>query len=195
MSDGKRDNISDSVSPAAPQGRRHGAVATSFTDWDKRIIRVLQQDMPVTQRPFAVWSDQAGVAVADLLVAAASYQRRGLMRRFAAVLHHREVGFSANGMGVWAVPDQQQEQFGSIAAAFPEVSHCYLRPTYPEWPFSIFTMVHATSPAECQLVLARISQATGVKDYSALYSTHEYKKSRVQYFTSDIEAWERARSA
>jgi len=186
---GVRLNLSGSAdAPAFP--RRRDTAAMPLRASDKQMVRVLQQDIPITPRPFTVLADHAGVTTADLLAAAASYKSRGLMRRFAAVLHHREVGFSANGMGVWAVPPEQQELFGSIAGGFPEVSHCYLRPTYPDWPYSIFTMVHATTPAECQSVLSRISQASGVKEYSALYSTHEYKKVRVQYFTPDIQAWE-----
>lgn len=178
--------------PDAPAtGRRHSAVTAPLSARDKRMIRALQQDMPIVPRPFAPGSDQAGVTAAEFLAAAGDYQRRNLMRRFAAVLHHREVGFSANGMGVWAVPHEFHDLFGSIAASFPEVSHCYLRPTYLDWPYSIFTMVHATTPHECQSVLDRLSRTTGVKDYSALFSTHEFKKTRVQYFTPDIEAWER----
>jgi DNA-binding Lrp family transcriptional regulator len=113
------------------------------------------------------------------------------MRRFAAVLRHRELGFNANGMGVWAVPPDQQDSFGATAATFPAVSHCYLRPTYPDWPYSIFTMVHARSRDECEQTLANIALATGIREYTSLYSTLEYKKVRVRYFTGEIDAWER----
>jgi DNA-binding Lrp family transcriptional regulator len=112
------------------------------------------------------------------------------MRRFSAVLRHREVGFSANAMGVWAVPPDRQEEFGRAAAGFAAVSHCYLRPTYPDWPYSVFTMIHARDRTGCEDVLSAISRATGVADYSALYSTKEYKKTRVRYFADDIQEWE-----
>ena len=154
------------------------------------MIRVLQQDLPIESRPFDSWAEQAGVAVGDLLSAAETFRSQGRMRRFSAVLRHREVGFSANAMGVWAVPRGRQELFGKIAAGFAAVSHCYLRPTYPDWPYSVFTMVHGTSPEACERVLAAISAASGVKDYAAVYSTKEYKKSRVRYFTGETEAWE-----
>jgi DNA-binding Lrp family transcriptional regulator len=112
------------------------------------------------------------------------------MRRFSAVLRHREAGISANAMGVWAVPAEQAESFGARAAEFPAVSHCYLRQSWPDWPYTIFTMVHAPTQEKCEAVLAEISAATGVTNYSALYSSKEYKKVRVQYFTPDVAAWE-----
>jgi siroheme decarboxylase len=159
-------------------------------DADKRIIRVLQQDLPLVAEPFAIWAQQADVSPEQLLGFAQRYLTSGIMRRFSAVLRHREAGFGANAMGAWVVPDEKQEEFGELAASFSAVSHCYLRPTYPDWPYSIFTMVHAKQPAECEAVLREISDAGGITNYTALYSTHEYKKVRVKYFAGDIEKWE-----
>ena len=73
---------------------------------------------------------------------------------------------------------------------FRAVSHCYLRPTYPDWPYAIFTMVHGQTSADCQGVVDAIAQATGIAEYALLYSTKEYKKTRLKYFTPDIAAWE-----
>jgi DNA-binding Lrp family transcriptional regulator len=93
-------------------------------------------------------------------------------------------------MGVWAVPEDKQDTFGNTAAGFEQVSHCYLRPSYPDWPYNIFTMIHTQDREQATGVLKAISAATGVSNYRALYSTHEFKKVRVQYFTGDVEAWE-----
>ena len=116
------------------------------------------------------------------------------MRRFAAVLHHRKAGFSANAMGVWAVPETEIDRVGELMASFREVSHCYRRPSYPDWPYNIFTMVHAKSQDECEKTLDRIAEKTGVQKRSALYSTKEYKKIRVKYFTPEETLWERSHS-
>jgi len=172
---------------------RAKAMSVPLTDADKPMIRVLQQDLPITSRPFDAWSVEAGVPVQQLLAAAQAYLDQKRMRRFSAVLHHRHAGFGANAMGVWAVPCDKQDQFGAAAASFSAVSHCYLRPTYEDWPYSIFTMVHAPRPDECSAVLAAISDATGIRDYAALYSSREFKKTRLRYFIGDIEAWESAR--
>ncbi|MEK7778149.1 MAG: Lrp/AsnC family transcriptional regulator, partial [Chloroflexota bacterium] len=132
--------------------------------------------------PFDGMSKRLNIAPQELLDMADSFKRRGIMRRFSAVLHHRQAGFKANAMAVWNVPSERSEEVGQIMASFPSVTHCYQRPTFPDWPYSHFSMVHALTKRECQAAVREISQATGVTDYMMLYSTHEYKKTRVRYF-------------
>lgn len=178
------------ASPAFSEAQRREAMRHAVTDGDKPFIRVLQQDLPIVARPFDAWAGQIGVGVDELLAMARKFADWKWMRRFSAVLHHRAAGLSANGMGAWAVPPQQQERFGQLAAGFKAVSHCYLRPTYEDWPYSIFTMVHGTSEEACNAVLKAISDATGIEFYIALFSSREFKKVRLKYFLGDIEAWE-----
>ena len=109
----------------------------------------------------------------------------------AAILYHRRAGFSANGMGVWAVPEGEILETGKRMAAFRGISHCYERPTYPDWPYSVFTMAHGRSKEECDAVLHSIAGATGITDRATLYSSTEFKKIRMLYFTGDFRAWER----
>jgi DNA-binding Lrp family transcriptional regulator len=183
----------DPLTRAESSAPAPGSVAAApFTarESDRAIIRALQQDLPVGAEPFTNLAGEAGVCVEALLEAAGMYQQQGVMRRFAAVLRHREAGFGANAMGAWIVPPDRHEMFGQAAASFAAVTHCYLRPTYEDWPYSIFTMVHGTDRASCESVLAAIAGATGIGDYTALYSTHEYKKTRVRYFTDDVAKWE-----
>jgi siroheme decarboxylase len=179
-----------SSAPAYTEAQREIASARPLTATDKEMIRILQQDLPIVAEPYALLAQRTGVSVDVLLAAAQEFLDRRLMRRFSAVLRHREAGISANAMGVWAAPAEQTESFGTTAAGYPAVSHCYLRQSYPDWPYNIFTMVHAPTQAQCEAVLAAISAATGVKEYAALYSTKEYKKVRVQYFTPDVSQWE-----
>jgi len=162
----------------------------ALTEADKTLIRVLQQDMEIVPQPFECWAAQAGLGVREMLARAAGFQADGRMRRFSAVLRHRDIGFSANGMGVWVVPAGREEAFGDVAASFAAVSHCYQRPTFADWPYNLFTMVHAGDQSQCAEVLAEIARATGISEYGVLYSSREFKKKRVQYFTGDIEAWE-----
>jgi DNA-binding Lrp family transcriptional regulator len=180
----------DTHDAPAANTRLHNGAAAKLDDSDKRIVRVLQQHLPITARPFDMWAMEAFLTPGELLTAARRYIDQGIMRRFSAVLRHREVGVSANAMGVWIVPPQHREEFGAIASANPAVSHCYLRPTYEDWPYSIFTMVHGKTRVDCEAALAEISLAGRVKDYTSLYSTVEYKKSRVRYFVGDVEQWE-----
>jgi DNA-binding Lrp family transcriptional regulator len=118
-------------------------------------------------------------------------QERGLLRRVAAILFHRRAGFSANGMGVWRVPDERIGEIGPRMAAFRGISHCYQRPTYQDWPYSVFTMAHGRSKEECDAILDAIAAETGIDDRATLYSSTEFKKVRLLYFTDDYADWER----
>jgi DNA-binding Lrp family transcriptional regulator len=110
-------------------------------------------------------------------------------------MNHRSAGYKANAMGVWAVPEDRIEEIGPQMAGFARVSHCYHRPTYPDWPYSIFTMVHGHQAAECEETIAAIRDETGIDDYTLLWSVKEYKKTRVRYFTPDWDEWRSAHLA
>ena len=157
-------------------------VAVPLSDFDIKAIRELQKDLPMISRPFDSMAEQLGVATQELFNIAKEFEGRGIMRRFSAVLHHRKAGFKDNGMGVWKVPPEQSVEVGKKMAAHPAVTHCYERPTFPDWPYTHFTMIHATSRDGCEQVAKEISEATSLTDYLLLYSTREYKKTRVQYF-------------
>ncbi|MCC7367818.1 MAG: AsnC family transcriptional regulator [Chloroflexi bacterium] len=160
------------------------------TELDKAVIRELQEDLPIEAEPFNGVAERVGISEDELFVAMASLVERGFMRRMAAILYHRRAGFKANGMGVWAVPEENVIELGERMAAFANVSHCYRRPTYPDWPYNVFTMVHGQSNEQCEEVLAAISRATGMTNYISLYSTREYKKTRTRFYTPAYEEWE-----
>jgi DNA-binding Lrp family transcriptional regulator len=164
----------------------------TLTDRDLDAIRALQRDLAAEPEPFRELAAQAGFETAELLALGHSFIETGQMRRYAAVLAHRNAGFVQNGMGVWRVPEERLDECGHLMAAFRGVSHCYQRPTYPDWPYNLFSMTHGRTKAECEAVLAAVGAETGLDDYSVLYSTKEYKKTRVSYFTPEEAAWERA---
>jgi len=169
--------------------------APTLTDLEVDTIRVVQEDLPVVERPFAAQGEVIGVDEATVLDLLRSFKDRTLMRRFAAVMNHRNAGFKANAMGVWAVPDADLDELGPRMAGFARVSHCYRRPTYDDWPYSVFTMVHGQNARECEDTIAAIEAETGVHDYTLLWSVKEYKKTRVRYFTSDWDEWTAAHLA
>lgn len=157
---------------------------------DIAAIRELQEDVPLEPQPYLGMARRLGISEEEFLATAARLKTQGYMRRMAAVLHHREAGFRANAMGVWVVPPERAEDVGQVMASFKGVSHCYRRPTYPDWPYSIFTMVHGQDVAGCQEVIDAMARATGIADYALLYSTKEYKKVRLRYFTPELDEWE-----
>lgn len=162
-----------------------------YDDFDVAVIRALQGDMPVVPEPYAPAAAALGVTQEKLLDHLAGMQERGLLRRVAAILFHRRAGFSANGMGVWKVPDEQILDVGRQMAAVRGISHCYQRPTYEDWPYSVFTMAHGRSKEECDAILDSIAATHGITERATLYSSTEFKKIRLLYFTGDFQAWER----
>jgi DNA-binding Lrp family transcriptional regulator len=163
-----------------------------FDEFDREVVRATQGDLPVVAEPFAPAAQRLGISVQALLDHLAGMRDRGLLRRVAAILFHRRAGFSANGMGVWQVPENRVDEIGPRMAAFRGISHCYQRPTYEDWPYQIFTMAHGRSKEECDAILDAIAHEIGcIEDRATLYSSTEFKKIRLLYFTDDFRNWER----
>ncbi|HWH43577.1 MAG TPA: hypothetical protein VNT32_02495 [Thermoleophilaceae bacterium] len=161
------------------------------SELDIALIRALQGDMPAIPEPYAPAAEELGIEVPALLEQLESMRERRILRRVAAILFHRRAGFSANGMGVWQVPDEDIARIGPRMASFRGVSHCYQRPTYEDWRYSVFTMAHGRSKEECDAILDAIAEDTGIGERATLYSSTEFKKIRLLYFTDDHARWER----
>lgn len=157
----------------------------NLTERDKEFIRELQKDLKVIAEPFKELAHTLGITTAQLFAKAKEYEQLGVMRRFAAILRHRDAGFTANGMVVWKVPDLEIDEVGNKLAAFPQVSHCYRRPIYPDWQFNLFSMVHARTIEAAEKITVEMSKSIGIKDYKILFSSREFKKERVKYFESN----------
>jgi len=154
------------------------------------VIRELQKDIPIVSEPFREATQRLNMSHEELFGMAEQLREAGVMRRFATILNHRKAGFTANAMSVWNVPEERAEELGKQIAEFRAVSHCYLRPKYPNWPYNLFAMVHATSQDACDDVIEEIARETGLTDYGKLYSTREFKKQRLVYFDPAFERWE-----
>ncbi len=154
------------------------------------IIRYAQNDIEFVHEPFKKMVDAIGIDYDTFFGALDELQEAGVMRRFASILNHRKAGFSANAMVVWDVDEQNGEMIGEKAAAFSAVSHCYLRPKYPNWPYNLFTMVHGKSEEETNSIIEEMAAEIEAKSHMPLYSSREFKKVRIEYFTPEFEAWE-----
>jgi DNA-binding Lrp family transcriptional regulator len=153
-----------------------------LTEQDKGFVRELQKDLELIPEPFEKSARRLGICSEELFARAKQYERNGVMRRFAAILRHRDAGFSANGMIVWNVPREKVDAVGYKIASFPQVSHCYQRPVYEDWPYSLFSMIHARSIESAEAMALQISNTVQIKDYRILFSSREFKKERVKYF-------------
>ena len=163
-----------------------------YDEDDIALIRALQGPMEATARPYDAAAQELGISTEQLLDRLRAMVDRKILRRVAAILYHRRAGFSANGMGVWKVPEDEIMTTGAKMASFRGISHCYQRPTYEDWPYSVFTMAHGRSKEECDAILDSIAEECGMgpDDRATLYSSTEYKKIRLRYFTDDYARWE-----
>jgi DNA-binding Lrp family transcriptional regulator len=123
----------------------------------------------------------------ELLACARSFLSQGIMRRFCGTLYHRQAGFLFNRLALWKVAEEEVQEAGWRMAAFPSVSHCYQRATYPHWPYPLYTMFHAQTREEADGILQCLIEATGIREYLLLETTREYKKERVRYFQEDLD--------
>jgi len=154
------------------------------------VIKELQKDITVVEEPFKEATQKLDLSYDEFFTIANELKESGVMRRFATILNHRKAGFGANAMSVWAVPEEKGEEIGREMAEFSAVSHCYLRPSYPNWPYNLFAMVHAKTQEECDTLIEEMAKESGLTEYGKLYSTVEFKKQRLVYFDDAFKAWE-----
>ncbi|MCP3923944.1 MAG: Lrp/AsnC family transcriptional regulator [Desulfobacterales bacterium] len=155
-----------------------------MTDLEKKIISAIQGDIPVTEKPYKAMAEKLGISEEEFLETLKSLDSRGIIRRFGATLRHQKSGFKANAMIAWKADEKVAVDAGTIMAEFIEVSHCYKRIQGNNWPYTLYTMVHGTDKENCFETAKRISEKTGIKDYSLLFSKTELKKTSMKYFTN-----------
>lgn len=153
-----------------------------LSDLEIKIVRELQAGLPLVERPYLELARRVGLAEGELITAIKDMIRRGVIRRFGAALKHQDLGFTANAMVVWDVHEDNAPEVGRIMAGYKQVSHCYQRPRRQDWPYTIFTVLHGQSRADCEKTAAELAAETGVKEYKLLFSTRELKKSSMKYF-------------
>jgi DNA-binding Lrp family transcriptional regulator len=182
------DEISD---PRYTDEKRERALGRGPTARDIEVIRTVQGDLPLEPHPFTAAARALDTTVEGLIEELRELQKRGYLRRFAAIVRHRQAGFIANAMVVWSVPEDTVLAIGQAMARYTAISHCYQRPTYEDWRYNLFTMIHVREKTQCDEFVALLAERHGLDDYAVLYSTAELKKVRLAYFTPGLEAWAR----
>jgi len=183
----KLDMVDDKKHEIAPTEEKKEIKNIKFepTEDDKDFIRELQKDMEIIDEPFVKAANNLGITEDELFSKMKHYESLGVLRRFAAILRHRQVGFTANGMIVWKVPEDRITSVGETLGSFPQISHCYERPTYDDWPYNVFSMIHCKTHDEAYDVAKTIQNQIDVNDYKILFSSREFKKTRVEYFVEN----------
>jgi DNA-binding Lrp family transcriptional regulator len=151
-------------------------------DIDKKIIGLIQKDLPLDPRPFAVMAERIGIQEDQFIDRVNAMVEKGMIRRFGATLWHQEAGFSSNAMVAWIVPDEKIDEVGEAMAGFNEVTHCYHRRPHPSWKYNLYTMIHGDRKEDCYEIARRMSKQTGMTDYALLFSEREFKKTSMEYF-------------
>ena len=188
----KLDMVDEKKHEVAPSEEKKEIKNVKFepTEQDKDFIRELQKDMEIIDEPFVKAANNLGITETELFEKMKQYEDIGVMRRFAAILRHRQIGFTANGMIVWKVPEDRISEVGAKLGAFPQVSHCYERPTYSDWPYNVFSMIHCKTHDEANEMAKTIKNQIQVDDYRILFSSREFKKTRVEYFVENSFSFE-----
>ena len=183
----KLDLVDEKKHEIAPTEDKKEIKNTKFepTEQDKDFIRELQKNMEIIDEPFVNAAKNLGITEDEVFAKMKHYEDVGVMRRFAAILRHRQVGFTANGMIVWKVPEDRITSVGQTLGSFPQVSHCYERPTYDDWPYNVFSMIHCKTHDEAYDVAKTIQDQINVDEYKILFSSREFKKTRVEYFVEN----------
>ena len=154
------------------------------------VIKKVQHDIEIVSEPFKNIVDELNLSYDEFFSILEELKEAGVMRRFASILNHRKAGFNANAMVVWDIDEKQGEKIGKNAAEFSAVSHCYLRPKYPNWPFNLFTMIHGKTKEETDGKIAEIANEISHRSKMHLYSSREFKKVRIVYFIDSFTEWE-----
>ena len=158
-----------------------------LTDIEKKVIVAIQDDIPVSEHPYAEIAEKIGLDEIQVVEILKKLCDRGIIRRYGATLRHQTTGFTANDMGAWQVEEERIEEVGEKMASFKQVSHCYRRDPQKTWPYNLYTMIHAIDEASCHETARRMAEAAGVKNYTLLFSKKELKKTSMVYFADDEE--------
>jgi DNA-binding Lrp family transcriptional regulator len=160
----------------------NAADRAGLDEHDRRLIARLCDDLPLDARPFATLADELGTSESDVVARLQRLEREGVLRRFGALVRHREAGIAANVMAAWVVADGRADEVGAYAASLDEVTHCFLRAPAASWPYTVYAMIHAREAARCEALAAAIAERFGLTDSVLLPSTREFKKRSVRYF-------------
>ena len=158
-----------------------------LSELEKKVVAAVQDDIPVSRRPYQALAHRVGTDEQTLLSVLAGLRERGLIRRFGATLRHQKSGFNANAMVAWRVEETRVDAVGAQMAENPAVSHCYRRISHEKWPYNLYTMIHAADPETCRNLARELSEKTGVADYALLFSSRELKKTSMVYFEDELD--------
>ncbi len=148
----------------------------TLSDLEKKVLSAIQHGMPISVRPYQDLADTIGISVGQLLDVLRQWKADKRIRRLGAIVNHFQMGHGIGAMVVWDVPQERADQVGQQFASFAKVSHAYRRPPRKNWPYNLYTMVHASDTDELEQTIRQMSQQSGITEFCALKTVKELKK-------------------
>jgi len=145
---------------------------------DRKFILELNKPLPIAQRPFESVARRLGLSEEKVLSVLSDCKKKGLLRRFGAVLGHKNIGLKTNALVAWKVPVKRINSVATVLAGFPQITHCYLRNSYSFWPYNLYSMVHARDRKACMRLISGIVRKVRIKNFRILFTLKEFKKTK-----------------
>ena len=164
--------------------KQHASV--NLNERERRVIAGIQSGLPLTSRPYAEIGKTIGMSESEIIECVRSLLERGLIKRMGVIVRHRELGYRANAMVVWDLPDQQISALGKCMGRFEFIPLCYRRPRrLPGWPYNLFTMIHGRNREQVMDKLAFLIQRCKLQDipHDVLFSRRRFKQCGAVYQT------------
>ncbi len=153
-----------------------------FDELDILIIKEVQENMPLTLDPYGDIAKTIGSTRTEVIKHLKKLNDNGFMKRIVAILNHRDSGYPENGMLAAVVPKDVLMDAGQNLSDEANVTHCYERKSYDNWPYNLYAMIHGKTRSEVENTVEKFITETNIDDYQILYSTKEFKKSSLKYF-------------
>lgn len=156
-----------------------------ITRLEQRLIAAIQGGFPLTTRPFLQIGQQTGQTEAEVIASLADLKKRGVIKRLGVVVRHRELGYHANAMIVWDVPDALIGEVGIRVGQFDFVTLCYQRRRcLPSWPYNLYCMIHGRERHEVRRKVDYLEASCHLPSErrQILFSQRRFKQRGACYF-------------
>ncbi len=151
-------------------------------DRDQAILRITEDDIPLSKEPFRVIADRIGLTEDEVIARLRRLKDRGIIKRLGISVNQRRIGIVANAVVAWKVPEEDVDRVGTILSSYREVTHCYARVTIPgKWEYNLFTVVHGYNRESVERFAKRMSDIIGIKDYIVMFSNEQFKRTSVKH--------------
>lgn len=155
---------------------------------DEQLIAAIQAGLPITEKPYFEIGEQLGISEQTVITKISDLQMAGIIRRMGVVVRHHELGYRANAMLVWDVPDDKVDEVGRQLGAEDEVTLCYQRPRVkPRWPYNLFSMIHGKNRDDVMACIEGLVKKLALDNtpYEILFSGQRFKQCGARYVAQD----------